>query len=182
MTTPIANESSSNPSPGSAREKTAARPAPTEAERRERRLAAGFSLALTLLVLSPILQNWRDDPIDGFPLSHYPMFTTVRGETTKITFVEAVDRAGVGSYVRYSHAGPGGFNQVRRQIKRLVRQDRAAELCALIASRLARRDRYRDTATVRLVTGEFHIQDYMHGAKQAVSRQVRASCGMEDRR
>ena len=146
--------------------------------RYSRPLATAFSLLLVLALLSPVIQNWRQDPEDGFPLSYYPMFTTVRGETTKITFVETVDRAGEIHPVRYSHAGRGGFNQVRRQIKRMVRTDRADEMCELVASRLATRKRYAGAQTVRFVTGEFHINDYMHHLKAPVSRTVRVSCEM----
>ena len=147
-----------------------------------RPLAIAFSLVMTLLVLSPVAQNWRQDPDDGFPLSYYPMFTKVRGETTEITFAETVDGAGEVSRVRYSHIGRGGLNQVRRQIKRLVRRDRADDVCRLAANRLVTRDRYRQAKTLRIVTGEFHISDYMHGSKQPVSRRVRAACSLEEHR
>ena len=146
-----------------------------------RYFAAAFSLLMALAVLSPVVQNWRDDPDDGFPLSYYPMFTKVRGETTRITFGEIVSSSGDVSPVRYSHMGRGGLNQVRRQIKRLVRRGQADELCGVIASRLSQRDRYSDAVTFRLVTGEFHIHDYMKGSTDPVSREIRASCSLEGR-
>ncbi len=41
----------------------------------EKARAGLFSLLAVLVVMSPVVQNWRPEPADNFPLSHYPMFS-----------------------------------------------------------------------------------------------------------
>jgi len=50
-------------------------------------LASGFSLLMTCAVLWPIVENWREDLTDSFPLSYYPMFTEKRAEKARVTYM-----------------------------------------------------------------------------------------------
>ena len=69
-------------------------------------------------VFSPVAENWRDHPSDGFPLSYYPMFSRQRGEVYRQTHLVGVDAENNRILIPYRFAGAGGFNQVRRQINR----------------------------------------------------------------
>ena len=143
--------------------------------------AAVCSIGLVLVILSPIVQNWAEDPHDDFPLSYYPMFSRKRGETTRISYVVGFDAAGNRTTIRHKHAGTGGLNQVRRQIKRMVRKNRAAELCPSIVDNLLRskRERYADVIEVQIITGKFRFDDYMTGNKEPLEEQVRARCPVD---
>ena len=145
-------------------------------------LAATFSILMIGAVLSPVVQNWRQNPKDGFPLSYYPMFTNKRGESVAISYVVGLDTQGNRSLIRYNYAGTGGLNQVRRQIKRMVRKGRAEELCAPIAARVAKsKKRYVEVVTIQIVTGEYRFADYFTGNKVPLSETIRASCAVERR-
>ncbi|HXG83618.1 MAG TPA: hypothetical protein VNI84_06285 [Pyrinomonadaceae bacterium] len=57
-------------------------------------LPALFSVLLLVLVLSPIVENWRAKPTDGFPLSHFPMFTSKRDKMESVTHLVGLDASG----------------------------------------------------------------------------------------
>ena len=148
---------------------------------KERSLAALFSLVMIGVVLSPIVENGRDRPQDSFPLSYYPMFTTKRGATYNVTYLAASDAAGHRQGLSYRLAGSGGFNQVRRQIRKTARDGRADQLCACVAAKLAPRDGepYIDLIDVHVLTGTFDIARYFSGDKMPVKEKIHATCSIE---
>jgi hypothetical protein len=142
-------------------------------------LAGLLGVVLVGAVLSPIAENWRREPEDGFPLSYYPMFTAERGETSSVTHLVGVDGRGNQAPLPYTFAGTGGLNQVRRQISRIVSRGGADTLCRTVASRVARADRppFDELVTVRIVTATHDLDDYFTGRnKGAVAERVRAEC------
>lgn len=147
-----------------------------------RTFAAGFSLLLVGATLSPVAEHRREKPKDDFPLSYYPMFTERRGETEKVVYLKGVDARGNGRPIPYKYAGAGGLNQVRRQIRRVVRRGGAEELCRTVAAEVARRDKasLADVVEVQVVTGEYHLADYFMGkSKTPVSEVVHDSARVE---
>lgn len=147
--------------------------------RTERVLAVSFSLLLLVLVLSPITENWEGSPDDGFPLSYYPMFTTDRDGDQRVTFLAGTDAAGQRHLLSYTLAGTGGFNQVRRQIRKRARED-ADELCAAVAAEIVREDDdvHAGLTEVHVIRGRFLFDDYFAGNKEPVSENVYATCAI----
>ena len=78
-------------------------------------VATAISLFMLAIVFSPIKEHFRE-PRDDFPLSHYPMFTKRRDGDVTVTFLVGMDDKGRQYPIKYTYAGTGGFNQVRKQI------------------------------------------------------------------
>lgn len=150
-----------------------------------RMFAAGFSLLLVGATLSPVAEHRRKKPKDNFPLSYYPMFTERRGETEKVVYLKGVEARGNGRPISFKYAGSGGLNQVRRQIRQVVRRGRAEELCRTVAAKVARRNEapLADVVEVQVVTGEYHLADYFRGRSTTpVSEVIHDSARVERRR
>jgi hypothetical protein len=147
-------------------------------------VASAFSVLMIGAVLSPIVQNWQEDPQDSFPLSYYAMFTADRSERGRVTYLRGLDGQGNRVRIRYTFAGTGGLNQVHSQIKKTVDRGGAAALCRSVASRVARRkDRpLADVATVQIVTGTYKASDYFVGNTTPLAERVHASCRVDPNR
>jgi len=142
-------------------------------------LPALFSIFLILLVLSPIIENWRAKPTDGFPLSHFPMFTSKRDETANVTHLVGLDMNGNRYVIPHRFAGTGGMNQVRKQISKSARnKEDAPKLCQTVAEKVAQRrsERYSKIVKVVIVSGEYNLNDYFAGAKNPVEEKIRVVC------
>jgi hypothetical protein len=125
------------------------------------RLAAGvFSGAMLLAVLSPLLQYRRPPDLrrDGFPLSWYPMFSAKRRRRCWMTYAVGVRPDGSRRFLPSGALGPGGINQVRRQLHRVAVDDRRPELAAaVIARRVGGRRDCRDVVRVEVVRGRYDL-------------------------
>jgi len=129
-------------------------------QRGERAGAALLSAAVLGSVLWPLRQHRRPvaDRVDGFPLSYYPMFSARRRRHAGITYVVGVSAYGTRRYLHHAVLGPGGLNQVRRQLYRVaVQENRAAEYVAGLAARLPSMRRCADIERVEVVQGRFDL-------------------------
>ncbi len=120
------------------------------------------SVFIIALILSPIMENWASKPKDSFPLSYYPMFSKKRKATYGLYYFVGYDSAQNRYKIPYKIAGTGGFNQVRRQIKKEARSDRADVFTLKVAERIARKKGYPYSKLVRieLVKGYYHLENY----------------------
>lgn len=136
-----------------------------------------LSLAMIIAVLWPLQENWRDKPRDNFPLSYYPMFSSKREAIETFYYLVGRDQQGTRYLIPYKYAGSGGLNQVRRQIRKIVQQDRAPELARSVARRLARNEKapWSNIVSVAVCRGRYSVDDYFHGRKDPVQEQVKAS-------
>src|SRR5262245_8118110 len=145
--------------------------------------ALGLSVAIVVAVLSPVVQNWKRPPRDGFPLSYYPMFTEKRGETERCTYMVGLDASGKRYPLRYKLVRwGGGLNSVRRQINRLVQKGQADELSHRIAARVAasKKPPYSQIVAVEIVTGTYSLNEYFTGKSKAPLKEiVHARCDVE---
>ncbi|MDQ3763441.1 MAG: hypothetical protein M3460_17975 [Actinomycetota bacterium] len=126
----------------------------------ERAGAAMFSAAMLAAVLSPLLQYRRPmvARIDGFPLSWYPMFSTKRQRRAWVTYAVGVQDDGGRRYLPCGALGPGGLNQVRRQLYRVaVREKRSQAYADALAGRLSRRPDCRDLVRVEILRTRFDL-------------------------
>lgn len=140
------------------------------------RTAAVFSAALVLAAASPVVENFRDIPRDGFPLSYYPMFSARRGETYIVQHLFGLDAAGRRSYISFARIGSGGHNQVRRQLQRIVREGRADDLCPRVAERIASRPEYAHVERLVVVSAHYHIDAWFAGDRNPVHEEIHGRC------
>jgi hypothetical protein len=116
----------------------------TTSERFARLPAALFSLAVIAATLSPV---WREPPRDSFPLSTYPMFSTVR-ETSWLDVVVGFDEGGGEHRISPNMIANAEVMQAAQTIADAVRGRRAPILCEEVARRVVAARRYE--AVVRL--------------------------------
>ena len=140
---------------------------------RKKTVATAISLFMLAIVFSPIREHFRE-PHDDFPLSHYPMFTKRRDGEVTVTHLVGMDGKGREYPIKYTFAGTGGFNQVRKQIRKMVRQRKAGQLVRRVAARVAREsDRPEaDLISVAVVTGTYRYDDFMTGNKAPTRHRV----------
>lgn len=148
---------------------------------REKGLAGVFSALLAGAVLWPVVQNWRERPKDGFPLSYYPMFSLKRSDSTMVRYLVGLDAGGGRHLLPHTYAGTGGLNQVRRQINKVVRAGKADTLCRLVAANVAQTDeeRFAGLVTVQVVAGRYRLADYFAGKRGSVWERMDASRNTE---
>ncbi|MBA2459291.1 MAG: hypothetical protein H0V43_10105 [Gemmatimonadales bacterium] len=147
------------------------------------KLQAGvLSVSMVAVTLFPIVENWRDRPEDGFPLSYYPMFTARRSDSVRITYLVGLDSAGNRSAISYREVGPGGLNQVRRQLARIAERGDPQSFCRSVAAKVAAQDAgsTREISTLRLVTGSYRLSQYLAGTLRPFAEREHASCEVED--
>lgn len=138
----------------------------------------------TILVLSPIFQNWVDSPKDSFPLSYYPMFSKERKTTYGMYYLTGYDKDENKYIIPYRFAGSGGFNQVRRQIAKAAKSCNAQEFVMKVAEKVADRDDhpYADLSRIELVKGYYHLENYFKkNDTLPVHERVIALCSIERR-
>ena len=142
-------------------------------------LAGAFSLAMLAIVSWPVVENWKAEPRDSFPLSYYRMFSEDRADRQRLTYLVGLDDRGSRYLIPYQFAGTGGMNQVRRQINRRVEQGEAVELCRSVASRLRRSSRRPPgVEQVEVITGTFRMSTYFGGNRAPLEENVRARCAV----
>lgn len=145
-----------------------------------RRRAAAFSVALALVVAMPVSENLRSTPTDDFPLSYYPMFSADRQDRHAVTHVVAIDEDGEARTVPYRLLGSGGFNQVRRQLRKRVRTD-ADAVCVDAARTLVDKGRrWEEARTLVVQTGTYRLSTYFTMDRTPLDLEVHASCGVLD--
>ncbi len=138
-------------------------------------MAILFSLVLLILVLIPIVQNFREKPRDGFPFSYYPMFTNQRAQTTRLTHPIGIKPDGTQIDLNYRLFSGGGMNQARRQLRRLVGSKKGAtEHCDRIAHRILESDdeRLGDLVQVQIVEDTINIAEFFDGNRKPNRRKI----------
>jgi len=141
-------------------------------------------------VLPPVVQNWREQPKDGFPLYYYQMFSLKRSDRITVRYLVGLDAHGERHLLPRTYAGTGGLNQVRRQINKVVRGGKADTLCKLVAAKVAQGDeeRFAGVVTVQVVVGRYRLTDYFADRRGSVwdrmdasrtREHVEASCPVE---
>jgi hypothetical protein len=123
----------------------------------ERWWAGAVTTGVVGATLWPLRQYRRPEPErrDGFPLSYYPMFSEKRGQFGSVPFAIGVRADGSEFNMPYPMLGPGGVNQVRRQLSRAVARGRAERHARMIAARILERPDCADVVEVRIVNGTY---------------------------
>lgn len=114
----------------------------------ERRFSRALALLVSVVFIA--LSLWpalRDPPEDSFPLSTYPMFSTVR-KTTWLHVVVGYDAAGEEYKIPPPLVANFEVMQAAQTIRKAIRRKRAKQLCEEVAAKVAGRPGY--TEVVRL--------------------------------
>lgn len=157
----------------------------TTSDRTVKVAATLFSVFLIAAALWPIQENWSDAPRDDFPLSYYPMFSKKRPEIYKQSYFVGLGSGEIRVRIPYQFAGSGGLNQIRRQLKKVLREGTAEEVstfCRAIADRVAESDEapYSEIVAVQIVVGHFRLDDYFSAdIKDPLKVEVRAECAVQ---
>lgn len=159
-------------------------PVPIAPPERGRKRAPAVFIAITVLVLlSPILENWKSKPVDSFPLSYYPMFSHRRESTFRGDSIVGISPDGNRQVLPYRVVGTGGFNQVRRQVRAQIKAGRGQELCAQVATRLSRSKdaALRDMHTVEVLRATHDVDGFFAGDRKPLESKVYAACEVPGR-
>jgi hypothetical protein len=140
---------------------------------RTRWLAWAIGVGLVGATLRPVIENWREKPRDGFPFSYYPMFSAKRQRHVEVTHLIGITARGTRHVIPATVAGTGGLNQIRKQIRRTVREGRAQELAASVADTL-RTHGLDEFERVAVVTGRFDMHAFYAGDRRPVALTVHA--------
>jgi hypothetical protein len=141
-----------------------------------RAAAAVVSLLLIGATLWPLVRTPYDD---GFPLSTYPMFASRR--PTLQTYSYALGQTATGQRRTLEPAVVGSHEilQALRIIERAVAgpKPELAQLCDVIAARVAADDDFTDVVSIRIVTGTHEAVEYL--ARDRIGTEVeRARCAV----
>jgi len=116
--------------------------------------------------------------MDNFPLSYFPMFSYERSGLERLSYLVGLDIQNNRIPIRYTFAGTGGMNQVRRQINAYVNRNQGDQLCQLVSRGIAERraGSMSRILSVQVVTGRYDLSQYYSGNKRPVSERIEASC------
>jgi hypothetical protein len=127
----------------------------------ERGRAALFATLVLGAVLYPLRQHFRPagQRVDGFPLSYYPMFSARRRQHANVIYAVSVSTDGTRRSLPWHLLGPGGLNQVRRQLKKVVVEERVGDFAEVLAARVSAKAGFENVARVEIVKGEFDLDE-----------------------
>lgn len=140
-------------------------------------MAVVLSVLASAVVFSPVVQNWREDPRDSFPLSYFPMFSFQRRTEGQVTHLIGCEANGKRVLLPSYYGGAGGMNQIRKQLTKAVRTGHAGDICDLAARGIVHRNdpRFAQVERVELVTSTYQLNDYFSGKnKQPIRQRIHA--------
>jgi len=132
---------------------------------REKIIIASISIFCMLVIASPIIENWKDEPIDDFPLSYYPLFLKNRGEETIVTYLYGGDKDKNYYTIPNYYVIPGsGFNDARKQISRIIMYNQSLELCESTAKvlRIIEEEPFNKITHLGVVSSRVNITEFMN--------------------
>lgn len=145
---------------------------------RSERLSLFYSVVIGIAafgaMISPI---FKEPPRDSFPLSDYPMFSTVR-EAAFLQIAVGVGPGGAEERLPPSLVASSEVMQAAQTLRRAVYQDGAAQLCREIADRVARSRAHSHLERVRIESRLFDPARYFSepGGDEPTERRRHASC------
>jgi hypothetical protein len=147
----------------------------------ERRYAILVSGATLAAVLSPLL---RDPPRDGFPLSHYPMFSAAPDHSiVAIPHVVGWSRTGAHRPIEPGLVDTEEVMQALQTITVAAARGpaAAADLCAHVAGRVQADEDYADIDVVEVRTDRYDVLRYFVDGREPLSTVVHARCAVTGR-
>jgi hypothetical protein len=135
-----------------------------------------LSIGVVLAMLSPAL---RRPPVDGFPLSTYPMFAAPRESTAKIYTVLAITEAGDVEVLTPKLIGGDRWASLAKRTLDEAAQSKAKRraLCETVAERVAADPARADLhVALEFVSEVYDTHAYFSGDTEPRSRKLLASC------
>ncbi|NVB36919.1 hypothetical protein G6O69_03695 [Pseudenhygromyxa sp. WMMC2535] len=131
-------------------------------------------LAVIAATLWPM---FRDPPKDSFPLSNYPMFSTVRA-TSWIHVVMGVDAEGGLRPMPPRTIGNAEVMQAAQTVRKAIRGKRADQLCTRVAETIAGDPDYAQIVRLEVQSRQFDPHTYFVDAagREPLRVRVRARC------
>ena len=132
---------------------------------REKIIIAFISIFCMLVIASPILENWKDEPKDDFPLSYYPLFIQNRGEETIVAYLYGGDKDKNYYTIPNNYVIPGSaFNSARMQIARIIINNQSLELCEFTAKvlRIIEEEPFNKITHLGVVSSRVNITEFMN--------------------
>lgn len=136
-------------------------------------------VGVILAMLSPVL---RRPPVDGFPLSTYPMFSSPRGPAVKIHTVLGITKGGEAEVLSPRLIGGDRWPSLASRVTYAASRSRAKRraLCETVAARVAADpDRASRYVELQFVTEVYDAQTYFVGRQtEPEPRKLLASCSV----
>ena len=142
----------------------------------ERIFALTFGSLLLAAVVSPML---RSPPVDGFPLSNYPMFAHDRDRSVRIGHVIAFDAGGGGRPVPPELLGTNEVMQAHQTVVVALRQGEAAaaDLCRETADAVRQAGgAWADAVRLQVRVDHYDSIAYFEGETRPRRSQTLATC------
>ena len=138
------------------------------------RWAVGSTLLVAVL-LWPLVAGR-----DSFPLSNYPMFSGERDTHAKIAHVIGRRADGSGAPLSPWMLGSPEIMQAVQIARNAVKKpERAADLCAAVAERVAQNAEAREFVAIEVRTDEFDAVAYWSGDRAPRSSRIHARCEVD---
>jgi hypothetical protein len=134
-------------------------------------------LVCVIVIAATLWPALRDPPRDSFPLSTYPMFSTVR-KTQWIHIVVGFDADGREHRIPPRMVANAEVMQAAQTIGIAVRKRQAPSLCAHVAARIAEEPRYADVIRLEIQSRQFDPLTYFvdEAGKVPLRTRRRAAC------
>ncbi|KIG14039.1 hypothetical protein DB30_07306 [Enhygromyxa salina] len=142
----------------------------------------GFSVAVALAMVSPVL---RRPPVDSFPLSTYPMFSTARPPISQIHTLLGVTASGEREVLSPTLISGDPWAILALETVLAAKRGgpkRRRELCEAVAARVAADDSRADALEqIVFVTETYDAPAYFFGETSPQSTKVHATCPVPPR-
>lgn len=141
-------------------------------------LARASALLVSALVIAATL--WpalRDPPRDSFPLSTYPMFSSLR-ERPWIDVIVGFDAAGNQHRIGPELVANAEVMQAAQTISKAIRRKQARQLCEQVAARVSGSLAHLDVVRLEVQSRQFDPRTYFasEAGKQPLRLRRRAGC------
>ena len=135
----------------------------------------GLSLSVPLAMLSPVL---RCEPVDGFPLTTYPMYSGAMGTTSRVHTILGITASGEQELLTPALiAGDPAVILAVRTTAAARSPERGLALCNTVAERISAdpdlRDRY---VELLFLTERYNAPAYFLGAADPEAIKVHSRC------
>ncbi len=134
-------------------------------------------LVSALVIAATIWPALRDPPRDSFPLSPYPMFSSVR-EKPWIDIVVGFEADGREHRISPEMVANAEVMQAAQTVSKAIRRKRAKGLCERVALRVGQNSEYADVVRLEVQSRQFNPRTYFtsEAGKTPLRLRRRAKC------
>lgn len=144
-------------------------------ERFARASALLFSAVVIAVTIWPAL---RDPPRDSFPLSTYPMFSTVRNKPS-VHVIIGFTQTGDERRIPPKLIANAEVMQAAETVRKAIRRRQAKQLCTRVAERVAQDPEYADVVRLEVQSRQFDPRTYFTSASGRTPLRLRRRAACE---